>query len=142
MIRKKFTLEVEATYDPEVDMGYLYLYPKEAWPPPTKGDFSIPVEIKRKDGTNLCLVCDFRMNRLVGIEFFGRLRFPPDVWAEIQEIEEDDDAWWMQHDGESIKLTQESWEQVIDMITNPKEPPEALKKLFSRKAVDTPDEDR
>jgi uncharacterized protein YuzE len=81
MISKKIMIEVEVTYDPECDMGYLYLLPKDRWEPLTDRDGAIPVNDEVTNQTHL--VVDFRQERLVGIEFFGKKRFPLNIHEKL-----------------------------------------------------------
>jgi len=79
MIRVKIPVELEITYDPEVDMCNIYFTPPEKWPvfEKNKGwDDAVPC-ITRTGRT--FAVCDFRREALVGIEVFGFRRLPREI---------------------------------------------------------------
>lgn len=96
MIQKKLIIEVEVTYDETCDMGYLYLFPKEKIPSGKGG------AVLTEDKGKMLIVTDWRQERLVGIEFFGKSKFPQAIYDALfpnklkrltelsQEIGEDD----------------------------------------------------
>ena len=81
MKKVKFQLEVEATYDPECNMGYVYLVPRDEWPSDPEKGGAIPVA----SGNKTYLVADFRKEQLVGLEFFGWDKFPDAVKKALTE---------------------------------------------------------
>jgi hypothetical protein len=80
MKRLKMTLEVEVRYDDSCDMGYVYLVPREAIQP-AKGR-AYPAE---RNG-QVVLVADFRDEGLVGIEVFGKARFPKAIRDALEKV--------------------------------------------------------
>ncbi len=133
MIRKKINLVVEVTYDPECDMGYVYLCPKDSWPPLTNSDGAI--DLIDAEG-KLALVCDLRDGRLVGIEFFGRNRIPVNI-CKLMSEEDDKDSCYAIASKKEIPLPSKGWDKIVSAISDPPKPNTKLKKIM-KKMIDKP----